>query len=556
MAPQRSLYAAVLALATSSVTPASLGGVELFRCAFDAFVLSVSNVTGPPFFPYVVTSLSGAPWLENGSISVFGGNGGNELLSPGNGLQPGPAVVGAGSDAALGPYTFLSVPWAGASVSIRANFTCFTDFRVAAFVRTWPAGAAVLRNPGGDAAPSSHFPQFSAQAGTALRSDTIGFVEWAGEMDSYGNNHGVGLRGYGGGRQSGPLLLYNVSEAVPGKSRAQALVLGPGAGDGTHLVHGILGVVADPAPAAGAAAAAAAALGGGAARVAIAPGCSGVPHTDEVGSHNAPGSGGGMLVQAGNASACCAACAALGLAACDSWVYDTDGTAGGNNCWPLQGIRGSKQGMTDRQLGIMWDVPCVPEEDIAPVASAPADGFADGLPAENAGACCVACATLGADACAAWLFNGSVCWPLANVSGTRAAPGQTFGVAVVRPAVLAAGVQAYIAALPPGFTSTFYLAGSSPAPIGGLNDAVYHYGAALRTVARVERMPREADRMRNVLSYWSDNGAFYFDGYWPLFFDAQRNTAEDVFLALKAYHASLGLTIGTYQMDPWWYGGK
>jgi hypothetical protein len=33
------------------------------------------------------------------------------------------------------------------------------------------------------------------------------------------------------------------------------------------------------------------------------------------------------------------------------------------------------------------------------------------------------------------------------------------------------------------------------------------------------------------------------------------NTAQDVFLALKAYHEELGLTIGTYQMDPYWYGG-
>lgn len=51
-------------------------------------------------------------------------------------------------------------------------------------------------------------------------------------------------------------------------------------------------------------------------------------------------------------------------------------------------------------------------------------------------------------------------------------------------------------------------------------------------------------------------GAFYFDGYWPLFFSNSSNTAEDVFRALGAYHAALGLTVGTYQMDPWWYGGS
>ena len=41
-------------------------------------------------------------------------------------------------------------------------------------------------------------------------------------------------------------------------------------------------------------------------------------------------------------------------------------------------------------------------------------------------------------------------------------------------------------------------------------------------------------------------------GYWPQFFDNVTHTAEDVFLALKAYHAALGLSLSSYQMDPWW----
>ncbi len=127
-----------------------------------------------------------------------------------------------------------------------------------------------------------------------------------------------------------------------------------------------------------------------------------------------------------------------------------------------------------------------------------------------------------------------------------------FGVAVVPPVLLAAGVQGAIASLPPRFRVTTLLAASG----AGATEAVLAYGRALRDAAGVVRLPRERDAMRNLISYWSDNGAYYFDGYWPLFFNATTNTAQDVFNALKAYHAELGLTIGTVQLDPYWYGGS
>lgn len=40
--------------------------------------------------------------------------------------------------------------------------------------------------------------------------------------------------------------------------------------------------------------------------------------------------------------------------------------------------------------------------------------------------------------------------------------------------------------------------------------------------------------------------------YWSQFANA-NNTAEAVFTQLYAYHQSLGLTVGSYQLDPWWY---
>jgi hypothetical protein len=317
-----------------------------------------------------------------------------------------------------------------------------------------------------------------------------------------------------------------------------------------------------------------------------------------VGGTNSPGTGTGIVVQAGNASACCAACVALGPLLCDAWVFDTDGYASNANCWPILGITGSKQGMTDRILGINFDVPCAPQLDTAAAASQPSAGFEGGLPTADAPQCCVLCGTLGSAACAAWAYNSTAgtCFPLASWAGGMVpAPGLTFGIAQSRPAVLAAGVQGQITALPPLFRSTWWLSGS----LTGLNDAVNHYGEALRGVAGLERLPRAEDPMRNLLSYWSDNGggrssqavvgvedggsggcgtrafkfqpfctrpswsaprwsagAFYYDGYWPLFFDNVSNTAEDVFKALAAYHESLGLTVGGYQMDPWWYGGS
>jgi len=68
--------------------------------------------------------------------------------------------------------------------------------------------------------------------------------------------------------------------------------------------------------------------------------------------------------------------------------------------------------------------------------------------------------------------------------------------------------------------------------------------------------PSLASRPRPPSSLSSNPRSPLSDGYWPRFFNASTNTAQDVFLALKAYHASLGLTVGTYQLDPWWYGGS
>ena len=538
---------------------AAAAAAALFSCAFDGFLLSVE-----PDLSYSVAAADGVgapPLLVGGGLALLD-------LSPGAGLSPaGAPLLGVGVDAELGAFSFLSAPWAanastapsaaaaataatlrGAAAAAAgaplfvSNFTCYTDFSLAAFSLTFPLGLATFG--GASEEPATRFPSFSADSETALRSDAMGFVEWAGEMSEYGNKHGVALNGFGGGRQSGPLLLFNKTQlALGAPRRPAALVLGPGAGAGTHLVHTVIAVMPGVA---GTAAAAPRSYP-------VDPGCLVANHTDKVGGGNAPGSGNGLVVQQGNSSACCAACRALG-AACDSFVYDTDGFAGdGHNCWPILGLTGSEQA-SDRVLGLAHAVQCAPQSGTTASGGVPAAGFESGQAVASRDECCVLCATLGPAACSAWTFDEAraICTPLLSFAGTAPAPSLSFGTQQVLPSQLAVGVQGLAASLPPGFVVSAWLAGSQ----GGLSDATMHYGEALRAAARLQRTPREQDPMRNVVSYWSDNGAFYYDGYWPVFFDNLTNTAQDVFLALKAYHAELGLTVGTYQMDPWWYGGS
>ena len=196
----------------------------IWQCLFDGLLLSVVyNESSPLMFPYEVAhAASRALWLEGGSIAVSSGG---VLLSPGAGLTPGAPFAGVGIDDALGEYRFLSIPYSGAGVELTANWSCYSG-GVMAFTAFFPDGLANLARPaarlhgrhsgGSGVAPATHFPQFSAGAGTALRSADMGFVEWAGEMDEYGNTHGVGLEGYGGGRSSGPLLLFDRSAMAAG----------------------------------------------------------------------------------------------------------------------------------------------------------------------------------------------------------------------------------------------------------------------------------------------------------------------------------------------------
>lgn len=114
------------------------------------------------------------------------------------------------------------------------------------------------------------------------------------------------------------------------------------------------------------------------------------------------------------------------------------------------------------------------------------------------------------------------------------------------PAVLGVGPQGYIPALPPGFSLDVLLSSSQ----SGIGDAMARWGSAEQAWANTTRLPPAADVVSSHLSYFTDNGAFYSDYYWP---QHPEETADDVLVALSAYHRAAGIPVRTYQLDPFWY---
>ena len=510
-------FSPIPAVILLSLARPALAQAPLFSCAADGATLVVSSTPAqPPYFPYsVLDAASGAAWLESGSVAVSTSRAFFSASAPaasaGALVPAGPPALGAGEDLDLGAFTFLSVEWVAAAalpvpVRLTTNWTCYAagGASLIAFTARFPEGLAnssLLPPPpsgvtamSSNARPETHFPSFAAGALTALRSPATGYVEWAGCMSSGQSDHGVALERFQGGQQSGPLLLFNATSlAAAGRSSTQALVLGAMEAFG----HAILGIVPDPAASAPSYAAASA-CGAGAA-----------PHTDQLGAGHSPGFDNGA--HTGTAAACCALCSNLTLQSCDSWVFDTTGTAG-PDCWPCLGTSGS-QPVADRTLGFPAEraTPCgATLPDTAAAASVASAGFANGTRVDALADCCSVCAVLGPLACEAFVFDSAAaapaanCFPLLAASGSKPSPGRTLGLGAGAPR-LAAGVQGYINALPPGFSTTFALSASSR----GATEAVMRFGLALRTKHRTQRVAKADDPLRRQVSYWSDNGAYY-----------------------------------------------
>ena len=127
------------------LSPAS----DAFRCEptpTRPFSLVVSEA--PPLYPYTLLTSAGSPFLEGGSYAVHSDG---AWYAAGGALIPGAPSSGGGSEGALGPFTYLSIPWAAsnASVAFTATFKCFSSGALV-FDLLFPSGlssAATLPPP-------------------------------------------------------------------------------------------------------------------------------------------------------------------------------------------------------------------------------------------------------------------------------------------------------------------------------------------------------------------------------------------------------------------------
>ena len=205
----------------------------------------------PPNVTNFSVSLAGAPWLVGGDAAVFASS--TWLSARGGGLTPSSTTPSSGTDAAWGPFTSLTVAWAGAPFAWETAFLCYPQAALIEFRAAWPLGApasARIQPPGTvykdgamynfniSSAPCAHFPSF--RLGPSSPTSALAHVEWAGEFSFHLNNYNVSLEGYVGGQLGGPTVLHDATW-VPGE-KPRAGVLGPLGG----FKDAIAAIVPDP----------------------------------------------------------------------------------------------------------------------------------------------------------------------------------------------------------------------------------------------------------------------------------------------------------------------
>jgi len=82
---------------------------------------------------------------------------------------------------------------------------------------------------------------------------------------------------------------------------------------------------------------------------------------------------------------------------------------------------------------------------------------------------------------------------------------------------------------------------------GGITDTLYGWGSALLDRSSKLRYTSREDPTISLLGYWTDNGAYYY--YNPI----PKTNYQETMRAVGAYHADVGLPVGYYQLDSWWY---
>ncbi|CAE8598043.1 unnamed protein product, partial [Polarella glacialis] len=119
---------------------------------------------------------------------------------------------------------------------------------------------------------------------------------------------------------------------------------------------------------------------------------------------------------------------------------------------------------------------------------------------------------------------------------------------------LAAGVQGLIQQMPANYTLRFALLGRPE----GITAAMFTYGAFVQKVFNTARtkLSLAADVLSRQLHYVTDGGSLlnYCD-YWPECLNSTEGCKPEaeVLKAAGEYHQSIGLSVGAYHVDPFWY---
>jgi hypothetical protein len=103
------------------------------------------------------------------------------------------------------------------------------------------------------------------------------------------------------------------------------------------------------------------------------------------------------------------------------------------------------------------------------------------------------------------------------------------------------GISGQIGSLPAGFThSTALVFGQ------GINNTFATWGQAITDLGGKTRPSNSADVLLKNISYWTDNGASYY-------YNSGATPYMTTLDSVRAEFASKGVTLGSLQLDSWWY---
>lgn len=145
----------------------------------------------------------------------------------------------------------------------------------------------------------------------------------------------------------------------------------------------------------------------------------------------------------------------------------------------------------------------------------------------------------------------------ANGTSVAVGPTSRFKVGVmarVEGTRLVGGAHGMVELLPEGYTTSFGLVGRQD----GVTAAMLSYGSMLRRAfdADSSKLHLNRDVLSRQVHYVTDAGALlnYCD-YWPGCVKAKAGCTPQgrTLQAVSEYHVSLGLNVGVYHVDPYWY---